>query len=413
MRKISVHYFYLKENIFCTSQPKPCWWMLYVGTFMLLFVYYLNYGQGSLDGVSDTSNSLPLFIKLLSVFLIVYSFRPFHMAFNASVLLLGGLYLYSISSMFLAIATYGQNGDLLFANTIMQLPILFALTSTQCTLDFGRWLRFIGVCLAAQLFLDVGLWFAGLSLWSSGAFVGGFGNPSSFGLFCTIFFAFYLMHPAAGKNRFFMAIVMAVAAVMSKSLFAVLSLAIVSALWLVQEWRRMIIGGIAIGLTFFVALSIHTEDHSFRFVEHKLNALGALLGLVEYDIDSSASVSVRLQNHKDTINGLVDQPMALLIGHIDDTSYWPIDSQLLTYIGSFGAIMLAIFLALHVGWLGKAFQLRRNDGSFTFIALVLFSLVFATNRILDYFPVATLYFACIAMISTAANRKVNEATSTL
>ena len=87
------------------------------------------------------------------------------------------------------------------------------------------------------------------------------------------------------------------------------------------------------------------------------------------------------------------------------------DSQLLSYLGSFGALMLALFVALHLLWHYRAWLVRHSDGGFAFVAMALFALNFATNRILEYFPLASLYFLLVAMCLRAPRSAVSAPAS--
>lgn len=372
----------------------------------MMSTYYLNYGQRSIDGVGDASSLMTFPLKLAAVTLIVWSLKPFQFKFNLPLLLIVVLFLLFAGSLLMAGALAGGINDTLIANTFIQLPVLYAFTDTACKVDFGKWFRFIGSYLALQIILDIILSSRGIFLWTSESSVGGLGNPSSYGLFCTILYAFYLLYPQEGRGKFVMAVFMATGAIMSKSLFAVLILALVSVLWVVQSYGRILCAMLVTPA--LAALALRLNSSAGAFVEHKLRALGAVLGLGEYDVESSASVSLRLQIHKKTFLGIVNDPLTLLTGHISGKPYWPMDSQFLTYIGSFGMIAFLIFLMLNFDSLNKAFRGRAIDGGFSATVLLIFLLIFATNRILDYFPVAILYFSCIALAYHVARINRNQ-----
>jgi hypothetical protein len=186
----------------------------------------------------------------------------------------------------------------------------------------------------------------------------------------------------------------------------VLAVAVVSAAWVALGWRRAALAAISIAAVAVLGLAMLDtgEADGVSMVEHKLSAAGALLGLLDYDIDSSASVSLRLEMHQDTMSAIGKQPLQLLWGHLEGKPYWPMDSQILTYLGSFGAPMVLAFVGLHLWWLLLAWRARRRDGGFAVWSLALFGLIFLTNRVLDYFPVATLYFLLVTMVLPPAHR---------
>lgn len=378
--------------------PPRRWFLMLCGTVICLSVYYLNYGSGFEEGeMAESTSGMSLLIRLLGVVTIVLALGPFRVRLDYPLLLLL-LFLYALCSFLLTIGWAGGMNDVFFLNTVLQLPLLFALTSTVWRIPYAEWLRLIGIVLVLQIAADTYFWLSDSSLWLSKAFIGGMGNPSSFGLLCSMFLAFYLFHPEASSGRFLFVVVFAFAAVMTKALFAVLSVAILIGVWLTFTVKRFLIGIlIALGLAVASVSLWSSSEGSDSFVMHKLNAMGALIGLVEYDVESSASVSQRVEMHEKTFSSIADEPMRLFTGHLRGQPYWPMDSQLLTYLGSFGLLMLLAFAALHAVWVIRAWRARKIDGGVSAWMLVLFALIFLTNRILDYFPVATFYFIAIAM----------------
>jgi hypothetical protein len=243
------------------------------------------------------------------------------------------------------------------------------------------------------------------------AFVGGVGNPSSFGLLCTIGLAFCVFHPRANHWRWVLAGVLAFGAIMSKALFAALAVALVTGVWMAKGWRRALTGA-SVGTLILMAALIPAsgigEDADTSFIAHKIKAAGALVGLVEYDVESSASVSQRVEMHQQTLSAIIAAPQGLLWGHLEGLPYWPMDSQLLTYLGSFGAATLLVFLMIHGFWTWRAWKMRNQDGGFAVVSLLLFGLIFTTNRVLDYFPIATLYFLVVATVLRTAEEPSDQ-----
>lgn len=387
-------------------QPES-WFTLCIGLALGLSVYYLNYGAGFDEGQLESVSPFATLARVLSIALIVWSLRPFTLRFDASVLL-ALFYIAAAVSFLLAIGISGKPDDILFFNTLLQLPVLIALSATNRYIDYARWLRFIGVILALQVVVDTTIWLSDASLWLSEAFIGGVGNPSSFGLSCSLLVGFYLLHPKAGSMRWCMVFILSVGAFMSKSLFAVIALNVVYVAWTVCRWQRVIVGGSIIGTAAVGVNSLLADvgEGQISFIQHKLSAAGALIGLVDYDVESSASVSVRAEIHGQTFTAIANDPLRLLYGHLEGKPYWSMDSQLLTYLGSFGVIMLVIFVVLHLLWLRRAANNMISDNGFSFISLMLFGFIFATNRILDYFPIATIYFILISMV--LKNTEINH-----
>lgn len=378
---------------------------LRLGLVFGLCVYYLNYTVVFNEGQIEAANPLTMVIRLLSIGLILVSLKPFKRRYDISTSLVL-LYIVAAVSYFLSVTNSGVANDTLFINTLIQLPVLIALSITTKDIDYHQWFKFIGLVLALQVIGDVILAFRGEALWLSGAFIGGVGNPSSFGFLCCLLVAFYLLHPKIGSIRWVLIAILSIGVIKSESLFSVLSLVIVYIYWMIQTRKRIILSCLIIGLLVIgiKALGVDTGGGQLSFIEHKLNAASAFIGLSDYDVESSASVSLRAQIHYETIKAIADDPARFIYGHLKGKPYWPMDSQILTYLGSFGVIILAVFLTLHISWIRRSFLNRNLDHGFSFIALVLFALIFLTNRILDYFPVATIYFILISMSIKSSNK---------
>jgi hypothetical protein len=391
-----------------TQRPLPrrrCGW-LFAGSLLALSVYYLNYGATFDEGIVEDGGGIGTLLgRAASVALITWGLRPFRFRVDSALLLIL-LYLGCAFSLLLSVGLTSTLSDVLFVNTLLQLPLLLALTSTVWKVDFARWLRFVGLVLALQTAGDVVVLVFGASLWMSAAFVGGVGNPSSFGLLCSILYGFFLFHPEAGRYRWLMALLLGVGALQSKALFAVLAVVALTLVWLTRSWRRIALASVALPVAAMLALTLvfGQDDGDVGFVEHKLSAVGALFGLLEYDVESSASVSLRVDMHRETLAAIQSEPLGLIWGHLQGQAYWPMDSQVLTYLGSFGAPMLVAFLLLHASWMVAGWRMRASDGGFTLASLLLLGLIFLTNRVLDYFPVATLYFIVIAAALRTSDR---------
>lgn len=378
--------------------PRLRWLLLCLGILLSLSVYYANYGASFDEGETQGGGAITIALRAAAVLAIVLALHPFRFRANSAT---GLTLLYIVSGLSLLFwyAMHGAPSDALFVNTVLQLPVLLALVSTTWRVDHARWFRFTAIVLALQTVIDGAVWLLDFSLWTSQAFVGGVGNPSSFGMLCSAMVTFLLLHPRAGRHRYLLAGVLCVGAAMSKSLFAVLAIMLVVAVWASTDWRRLVLVTVALMAGLLVSLTVigGSGDDDTGFVEHKLNSAGALIGLVEYDVESSATVSLRVDMHRETFDAIAADPWQLAYGHLRGQAYWPMDSQLLTYLGSFGALMTAAFFVLHGFWIRRAMAMRRHDGGMAALSLVLFGLIFLTNRILDYFPVATFYFVLVAM----------------
>ena len=197
--------------------------LLTAGSALALSVYYLHYvttlqnqgGGGFEAGDPGASSAQTLTARLVALALIVAGLVPIRLRID-SAFVLTALYCVALGSFLAAWAIYGTSNDTFFLNTILQLPVLLGLSGTRARLDYPRWFRFVAWLVAVQALLDIAVVVSGRTLWGYGAFVGGVGNPSSFGLLCALMCAFCLIHPQAGRHKRLLAVWLAIAAVMTK-----------------------------------------------------------------------------------------------------------------------------------------------------------------------------------------------------
>lgn len=384
--------------------PKERLTLLKFGFAILFSVYYFNYMGSFSEGDLENTGPFATLFKFASVAIVFGALAP-RFRIDCKSLLIGLYGFFAISFLF-SIVSGDLLNDVLFLNTLIQIPVFLAVTQSRWRIDFPALLRFIGFVLAVQIAIDTLIWQSEGSLWLSGAFIGGSGNPSAFGFECVLMLAFYLLHPFAGKRAFFMALVMLYGAVMTKSLFALLAAAMIIVVWALKRPRRTFY---MLGLVTAVniAASIYLSDmieNNLSFLQHKLSAVGSFVGAVDYDTTSALSVSLRQEIHDQTFGILYDEPWRFIVGHFSGLVYWPVDSQVLTYLGSFGGFALILFVLLHLHWLVRGYNCRKNDGYFSWYILLVFFAIFFTNRILDYFPIASLYFLIIGMATSNYRR---------
>jgi hypothetical protein len=379
--------------------PRWRWRILLLGTLISLCVYYLDYGRAFEDGVQQDTSVPALLMRLGGVLLIAGSLYPYRTRLSLPLLLVPLYALFGVSFL-LGLGWSGDASEKMFLNTLLQLPVLVAMCQTRWSFDGARWLRFVATIIILQALGDLALYLLGQSLWTSYAFVGGFGNPSSYGVTCVVLLTFCLLHPRAGRLRVLKGVLLTAAALMSMSLFAILGMVVVYTVWMLRRMHR---AGIVIAVLAVAGVGLSgwaaTQDDDV-FIIHKLTAAAAFFGLTQYDTNTSLSIEGRTKGHQRTWEAIGEGPVRFFTGHLEDKAYWPEDSQVLTYLGSFGALLLLAFLGLHVLWLTYAARTGATDGGFTLIALALFGAMLFTNRILDYFPLAILYFFCIAMAAT-------------
>ena len=311
----------------------------------------------------------------------------------------------SISYLVGLILEGGIVSDIFFFNTILSIGFLYVGATQKMSIRDSMFLGLvIGLILGDifDFFANIG----NFTIWQEKSYVGGVGNPSSFGFLCNMAIAWLLFcdFPKQKINRFFntfLIIILTTFSIMSFSMFAVVNLIIVfiAAIFFypkakVLKWT-MFAAGFAFILVLTTDLSIDVVQSTLRFLSHKLMSFGNYLGMVDY-ADTSASVSVRVGIHEQAAILFNSQWLSILLGHPEFISYHKNDSQVLTYALSFGIPLMLIFMAFNLRFLYMAFYLKNTHYIVVFSS---FLMIFFSNRILDYFPIAIFYFILISALN--------------
>jgi hypothetical protein len=301
----------------------------------------------------------------------------------------------------------GAYTDLLFLNACISIGFLF--------LSFEKKLRFehffSGIVLAIFLggLVDTFLVPSDATIFAEKSYVGGVGNPSSFGLLSNICIAWLLLANYPKENihllvRYSLVAILSIFVFRSFSLLAVIQIVIVYGFtfWKLKLPSKAvaILTAICAAIILFPVLGLSLEVLSFVF--HKFYGLLNFLGIIEYDT-AAKSISLRSEIHGRALRVIAQDPTVLLIGQTG-VVYDANDSQILSFILSFGGLITSAFVVLNMIFCLSALK---NKNDFVFIALILFNFSFFTNRLLDYFPMAILYFALVSYLSQINRRRLS------
>jgi hypothetical protein len=130
----------------------------------------------------------------------------------------------------------------------------------------------------------------------------------------------------------------------------------------------------------------------FRLFEITPSSLLSSYGLIASSPDISISVSTRYDAYLETIRFAQEHPVEFITHGNSNTWYRGIDSQILTYLSSFGLIATLFFLAHIASSIYRHITDPIESSKFAIVALVVFCGMFLTNRVLDYYPVAIFFF---------------------
>lgn len=353
------------------------------------YFYFVDFEQGSVTGGGGF-----VFLKILGLLLFYFmilspSFKRHYCLAELTLLL---FFFFSILLFFLK-RWFFEAKDYLFLNMLIcALPFLvFQLR------ERGRILFFLDACLVVlvfQIFIDILVYLNGSSLWENKAFIGGVGNPSSFGFICNIFIAYILFFKRSGFLSFFSFCTLLYGVVMTNSM---LSLLLFGGLLVGWGWSR---GGRYLVLLGVIGLGLILAGYDRLLSGHLAYKLESLVSLVMGEAgDSSASVSLRVEIHRFFWEQINSNFFEVFLYGYPELHYYNADSQYLSYIGSFGVLGSLLFF---FGVISSAFfASRRGDkfASFSTVVISMFLLIFFSNRILDYYPVPLFLFLMISSAS--------------
>lgn len=275
--------------------------------------------------------------------------------------------------------------DVMFLNTIICLApflILKERVGSARTRIFYESCLFI---ITLQVAVDTYVLKNNLSIWENKAFIGGLGNPSSFGLVCNILIAYILLKRPARPSSVFYFAVMAFGIFMTSSMLSAITLVFTTLIWAALNISLKKIAYISIALLSILTLTINFAS------EHLIYKLNSITNIFSDNStnEGSRSVSLRVEIHKIYVENITNNPLDGLLYGFSDSAYMKFDSQILTYLSSFGALFSLLFFLIVIL---LTLKLLTKKYHFEATCICLFLLTFATNRILDYYPLP-LFFA--------------------
>lgn len=391
--------------------------------FSVYYLFYLGgtFHQGRSTGIGTQINAA----KVVSIALLcsVAAWRAPSRPLNR----LDWLFAIAALLMGASFALYGlQHGfnDRMFFNFLLFAPCFVLLVRRDRMPHLVHFsLQVLCVVIAAQVVLDIMLRFAGLTLWLGGLFVGGMGNPSSFGMTCLICAAYLLLTdtPFRPWQRHTMIALHLCGIIWSAALLPVLLCGLLAIMYVARErrrWREACL--VSAGHLALIALWVVIAGVP-RLLQYKFFSVVGLTGIDVSDHlliappVAQATVPSLGQNLSLSVTGRLETMQLwgdflhlglgdVLLGHYDQLAYFPVDGQYLGILLSFGAIAFAIFVACNLAMLGQAISTLRDSPRpqwFPTFVILAFAVVFLNNRILDYYPMTYLYIAALALISAS------------
>lgn len=363
------------------------------------YLYFVDFYQGAAGGGWFFS-----ILKLLGIFLVAASLLKMSPRWGEKELWFLMLFFISAFALFFLKGFWGGFDDGMFLNAFLCIVpfLMFRLRQGREAVVF-----FFECCLLIlifQVFLEQFIYWSGNSLWENRAFVGGLGNPSSFGLLCNVLLCYVLFERRAAFLSAFFAFVLAYGVCRSNSLLALISFILVLVFYFL-EYRSLKRFAFVLAV-FSFSVYLGGQAHLFykldSFVDLAFEGVDGLVdeevgGLVNEAVGGSVSISTRVHIHYEYLDNFLSRPVEAVFYGFTKKAYMAYDSQLLTYLSSFGLLFSLLFFLSFSLVLFRC--LPNGSGRFVFVALFIFGLAFLTNRILDYYPMP-IFFALLMVLAS-------------
>ena len=201
----------------------------------------------------------------------------------------------------------------------------------------------------AQILLDAILRASGYSLWQGGLFVGGLGNPSSFGLACNFCLAYILIGPNSfqGIAKVAFSVAYVIATIKSAALFPILLTFLIIAVFVMRTRGALKPIYILIFIVSSIGLLAAISKFDQGVLGNKLNSLLYFFELTDREAHS-ISIDQRLENAEFLADYLNTGGTELVFGHVNNTNYFPVDSQYISVILSFGLPVFILFMFFNI-----------------------------------------------------------------
>jgi hypothetical protein len=366
-----------------------------VSAFMILSNYYYLYFFDFNQGISAAGSSFN-FIRFVAIGLLVSQlFLPaITSTFSRINLSMLAFCLAAVTVLTLKTVFLHSGGGFMFANMLL---CAIPATTLKAHPDRSRMWFFFDCCkyiLSAQVILDYAIYLCGASIWDNKAFIGGLGNPSSFGVACCIFLAYSLLARPHNKTSLACASLLAAGALNTNALMPTMMVPLIVIFSFVARPR---ISVAVIAACFVTVLCVVPNSTTDGHTAYKMESLVSALKGSQAD-DISQSVSLREQIHEDYFRKLTDSPATTVFFGDIEKSYFGVDSQILTYLSSFGVVVSLFFLFYMINLAWAAISLPKETMYFTVAVIAIYSTAFVFNRILDYYPMSLFLFLCASVV---------------
>lgn len=257
--------------------------------------------------------------------------------------------------------------------------------------------------LCMQIIIDYILVQHSKSIWENKAFIGGFGNPSTFGIICNLATAYIITR--RHKNYHLIPLfIVTYGACQTKSLATIAVLLSLYLLNILHQKNKFDVA-FSIAIAFFATgiILYNLEGH----LAYKLESLIRYLNIQQYSPISerelttptnsiSTSIGNRSLLYHQIIVNFTDNPLKMLLLGSVTSFYNSADSQFVTFSNSFGILLSCIILCslIFPFFTGILY----NSKYFSQACGLIFITYCGSNRILEYYPISFIFIFLLGQI---------------
>lgn len=345
-----------------------------LGVLASLTLLYSNFYFGVQQGEVLGGGAFRLTFKIL-IFMLLIHFMVLNFVVTQYRLLI--LFFFTYISIKNIISISYVDGELMqIYNYLFFTPILFTKLSNNLLRD-TYYLLVIVTCV--MLIYE---FFNPLAAFINGGFVGGVGNPSSFGFLLII-------SSVIIRKRFLTSTLLRVGTILTGAGMAVLVAGLMQLRYMFNSYGYFIISS---SFLCVVILFFDIEISIFGFAaDHAIQKISALTSGNYADI---YSLKNRIEYHIYGWELFTTNIVHVLIGSIGEPVIFTGDGYYIALLASYGIVGFILFVFMIFGTRFYSVSRNFNVGSSRYI-IIIFLFSFITNRLIDYWPMALIFLLAL------------------
>ncbi len=372
---------------------------IWIGLSILYQIYFFEFTNGNLVG----GESQRLFLKSVFTLLFTLSVSEY---LSLSAFFRNLFYklpiLYVVTTICL-LAPWLTSDYLQALNIIFFLPIMFINWSK----DGGEKLftmiwRIIAMTTFVQLIMDPIFKIYFDVFWTNKAVIGGMGNPNVFGIFL-IASGLACEFLITSRFRHFSTLFFFSTALTGSLVSLIIGFFLIA--FQIKKYlkkspiRTMVFLGLILILFNMIMFDEYVIDE-IRPLSHAMDKLGGIIDFSSSnDGTGTSSLSIRMEYLFEGLMLIEKSPLSLIFGHPDFLPMYNGDGLWTSFLVSYGLPLTLYFLMVNLILIYRGIRLQASSFKFSSAVILVSISFFATNRILDYWPAALIYFLAFTYLS--------------